>query len=79
MLTTTKQLLENMLMILEVWLRPEMKSRFLLFLFPCYHYSTCSGSSNSSNSISGSSSFHLAYIYKAHKCSNNLLNAPCGH
>lgn len=26
-----------------------------------------------------SSSVHLAYIYRVHKCNNNLLNAPCGH
>lgn len=39
---------------------------FLGSTLPC----TCSSSS---------SSVHLAYIYRVHKCNNNPLNAPCGH
>ena len=59
------------LLVMEVKLEEEIKVlppfSFPFFLgrtLPC----TCS-----------SSSVHLAYIYRVHKCNNNPLNAPCGH
>lgn len=41
------------------------------FFFPPRRTLPCTCSSSSS-------SVHLAYIYRVHKCNNNPLNAPCG-
>lgn len=65
--------ISEQLLVMEVKLKEEIKV-LPPFSFPFFLGRTlpCTCSSNSS-------SVHLAYIYRVHKCNNNPLNAPCGH